>query len=455
VTLFFTTAASIELKCRLIGYDPEYDEAFKNDFGDLIIRSDYYCGLGFNDGKNLIVTHMYNRSHQNVIGVALQEISPSILTPNFYERFPNLKKVIIFNMSKKDINLDCFKSFQTLEELYLVHNIIPVLDNFTFVDLKNLTVLILHNNSIEEIHEAALAGLKKLQILNISDNKNLTYLHPKIFKDLVNLQNLFLESNSIKTLSPFLLRSLVNLQLFYFYGQILDSIPDGFFQNNAILTDILFNAKLSFIPNRAFRNLKKLKNLDLKENSCISYEFFDHFSSPIFTEDMLIPCSCKSIIELKNANNTRTISLMVYLGIVFVVVSILLIWNYKQHQKSENYSESTFMKIVKNLISEYTQNTSVHGLIHTANQKSYFITRIFWVAIVIVSTVFCLFFIVNNYYLWKKKPIILGFNEQLTDIFEVPFPAVTICANFKFDKNKIDIQKLLDEYQTGNASHKT
>jgi hypothetical protein len=36
------------------------------------------------------------------------------------------------------------------------------------------------------------------------------------------------------------------------------------------------------------------------------------------------------------------------------------------------------------------------------------------------------YYSLNTYDQWKAKPVILGFDEQLADIFEIPLPAVWI-----------------------------
>jgi hypothetical protein len=48
------------------------------------------------------------------------------------------------------------------------------------------------------------------------------------------------------------------------------------------------------------------------------------------------------------------------------------------------------------------------------------------VAIVFISMGAFTYYSFNTYIRWKNYPVILGFDEQLTDIFEIPFPAVSI-----------------------------
>ncbi len=62
------------------------------------------------------------------------------------------------------------------------------------------------------------------------------------------------------------------------------------------------------------------------------------------------------------------------------------------------------------------------------------------------------YYSINTYTRWKDKPVVLGFDEQLTDIFDIPFPAITICSNIKFDKREFDLEYALKKYQSTGGS---
>jgi hypothetical protein len=76
-------------------------------------------------------------------------------------------------------------------------------------------------------------------------------------------------------------------------------------------------------------------------------------------------------------------------------------------------------------------------------------------------TYYCL----NAYIQWRHDPVILRFDQQPTNIFEIPLPAVsnllndftklkanfyfqiTICPNLKFDKRNFDVKQVLNRYE--------
>lgn len=43
---------------------------------------------------------------------------------------------------------------------------------------------------------------------------------------------------------------------------------------------------------------------------------------------------------------------------------------------------------------------------------------------------------------WERSPIIVSFDEQLTEVSDIPFPAVTICPETKTSKSYLNITKM-------------
>lgn len=61
--------------------------------------------------------------------------------------------------------------------------------------------------------------------------------------------------------------------------------------------------------------------------------------------------------------------------------------------------------------------------------------RIFWICVFIVSIFFCGKSIYEAWHKWKSNPVIINFNQNPTFIWEIPFPAVTICPEIKTIKS--------------------
>jgi hypothetical protein len=53
------------------------------------------------------------------------------------------------------------------------------------------------------------------------------------------------------------------------------------------------------------------------------------------------------------------------------------------------------------------------------------IARIFWFSIMLISLLAFTYYSLSQYLRWQSTPIVLGFDESLVDVFEIPLPAVS------------------------------
>jgi hypothetical protein len=53
--------------------------------------------------------------------------------------------------------------------------------------------------------------------------------------------------------------------------------------------------------------------------------------------------------------------------------------------------------------------------------------KLFWAFALAFSLILCGFLINVSYIKWKSTPVIVSFSETFINVWEVPFPAVTIC----------------------------
>lgn len=73
-------------------------------------------------------------------------------------------------------------------------------------------------------------------------------------------------------------------------------------------------------------------------------------------------------------------------------------------------------------------------LFMTSNVYSYllaFVFRVFWVLSLALSLAGCFYLIMKVYTKWDNSPVIVSFAETSTPIWQVPFPAVSICPETK------------------------
>lgn len=59
----------------------------------------------------------------------------------------------------------------------------------------------------------------------------------------------------------------------------------------------------------------------------------------------------------------------------------------------------------------------------------------------------CAFLIHQTYDKWDQTPVIVSFAEKFTPVWQIPFPAVTICPQTKVDINLFNFTKEFEEFK--------
>uniref|UniRef100_A0A182MXN6 Pickpocket n=1 Tax=Anopheles dirus TaxID=7168 RepID=A0A182MXN6_9DIPT len=76
---------------------------------------------------------------------------------------------------------------------------------------------------------------------------------------------------------------------------------------------------------------------------------------------------------------------------------------------------------------DYCANSSIHGFKYFVGSGRTRFEKIWWVAMCILSLYGCVSLIGTVYEKWRRDPVVVTFAEQPTPIYDIPFPAVTIC----------------------------
>lgn len=90
------------------------------------------------------------------------------------------------------------------------------------------------------------------------------------------------------------------------------------------------------------------------------------------------------------------------------------------------------------IIADFLRNSSVHGIKYIGERHRHWSERMFWVIAFIISFSGCSVMIYKIYWKWQLTPVIVSFAENSTPIWEIPFPAVTICPETKSIKEELD-----------------
>uniref|UniRef100_A0A182WEP0 Pickpocket n=1 Tax=Anopheles minimus TaxID=112268 RepID=A0A182WEP0_9DIPT len=80
-----------------------------------------------------------------------------------------------------------------------------------------------------------------------------------------------------------------------------------------------------------------------------------------------------------------------------------------------------------NIFRDYCANSSIHGFKYFVGSNRTRVEKIWWVAMCILSIYGCGSLIQTVYDKWRRDPVVVTFAEKPTPIYDIPFPAVTIC----------------------------
>ncbi|KAF5291424.1 hypothetical protein FQR65_LT01735 [Abscondita terminalis] len=114
------------------------------------------------------------------------------------------------------------------------------------------------------------------------------------------------------------------------------------------------------------------------------------------------------------------------------------------HDCEDNGNEIKTPKCLNNLrcyFMEYCNNTSIHGFKYLGERRSS-VEKIWWAIVLTFSLYYCVTFIKEAYCKWERSPVIVSFATSETPIWNVPFPAVTICPRTKAIKTKFNFTEM-------------
>lgn len=107
-----------------------------------------------------------------------------------------------------------------------------------------------------------------------------------------------------------------------------------------------------------------------------------------------------------------------------------------------------FMVFVTCSIKDDTGQKGIWKRMSKINVLTYGWPRLWWSIALTISLLTCCYFIYKVYRKWDETPVIVTFSEKSTPIWDIPFPAVTICSETKVDRkiaNYTDIMMKLNQ----------
>ena len=86
-----------------------------------------------------------------------------------------------------------------------------------------------------------------------------------------------------------------------------------------------------------------------------------------------------------------------------------------------------FLKTSWKIFKEFSADTSIHGIKYLTDKKRPWPEKLFWAIALSLSIMACSFLIYDTFRKWQMAPVIVSFSQKFMNIWEIPFPAITIC----------------------------
>ncbi|XP_055534779.1 pickpocket protein 28-like [Wyeomyia smithii] len=83
------------------------------------------------------------------------------------------------------------------------------------------------------------------------------------------------------------------------------------------------------------------------------------------------------------------------------------------------------------LFEDFCSNSSIHGVRYFTDRKVIRCEKAWWILVFSLSLASCGLLIQQTYRKWEESPVIVSFVEKPTTVWQIPFPAVTICPEAK------------------------
>ncbi|GLG96288.1 Pickpocket protein 28 [Gryllus bimaculatus] len=110
------------------------------------------------------------------------------------------------------------------------------------------------------------------------------------------------------------------------------------------------------------------------------------------------------------------------------------------------------LRVVGSHLAQFANDTTMHGLRYLAEPRRPWHERLLWAASVLLALGACATLVAQTWVRWRAAPIIVALDEGSRPIWNVPFPAVTVCPINKINASKFNFSDVSRRALQDNAT---
>ncbi|EFA08873.2 Pickpocket protein 28-like Protein [Tribolium castaneum] len=115
-----------------------------------------------------------------------------------------------------------------------------------------------------------------------------------------------------------------------------------------------------------------------------------------------------------------------------------------------------FRKNIYDYFTEFSSNTGIHGFKYMGEQERSILEKLYWVVLFAISLYICVSLIIQTWVKWDQSPVLVSFAQSPTPVWQVPFPAITICSETKARQRAYNFtyyyHKVIEQLTTGDGN---
>lgn len=96
--------------------------------------------------------------------------------------------------------------------------------------------------------------------------------------------------------------------------------------------------------------------------------------------------------------------------------------------------------------------STIHGISYLTTNQTHWLAKIFWCIVLVISAITCSTFISYLVKLWSDSPTLLHVIAAPRPIWDIPFPAFTICPAVKTKTEKFNFTDIYHQVTANKGS---